>query len=220
MIKKYLVLLSAATVLSAGFLTACTPNDQNDPPAVIVESDITDEIPTSSAADTFEPVTDETEFLTQAPSALENVGTFSTIDIYDNPVTESVFADHDLTMVNVFATWCGPCIREIPDLAELAKEYEGSNFQIIGFILDVNQSGVINEETLEAAKELAKLTEAEYPFIMPNSSLRYGVLGNVFSIPETFFVDRDGNVVSERYVGSRSKSQWQQIIKHELSKLK
>ncbi len=214
--KKFFFLLSAAAVLSAVSLTACSPKEEVNTTESVSDAEIT----LTSKPDFSEELTESSEMTTETPISLEKVGTFSTTDIYDNPVTDAIFAEHDLTMVNVFATWCGPCIREIPDLAELAKEYEGSNFQIIGLILDVNDTGIVNEEKREVAKELAEITKAEYPFIMPDSALRYGVLGNVYSIPETFFVDSDGFIVSERYLGSRSKNQWQEIIEKELSELK
>ena len=41
---------------------------------------------------------------------------FSTTDLEGNAVDQSMLADYDLTMVNVWATYCGPCISEMPDL--------------------------------------------------------------------------------------------------------
>ena len=191
--KKSFLLLSAAGLLTAGLLTSCASNNTITPDA-------------SGTA------------LTESSSS-ETLGSFTTTDIYDNPVTEAIFADHDLTMVNIFATWCTPCIQEMPALAELAKEYEGSNFQIIGLILDVNENGIVSAKKLETAKELAELTGVEYPILLPDMTLRHGLLANVYSIPETFFVDGTGTIVSERYVGSRQKNAWQKIIKKELSEL-
>lgn len=202
-------LLSAAGLLTAGLLTACIPGTDTTAPGTPAANSPE---PSSTMQSTAEPAGN-----TQAPA--ETLGSFTTTDIYENPVTEAIFANHDLTMVNIFATWCGPCIQEMPDLAELAKEYEGSNFQIIGLILDVNENGIVSAKKLETAKELAELTGVEYPIILPDMTLRHGLLANVYSIPETFFVDGTGTIVSERYVGSRQKNAWQKIIKKELSEL-
>lgn len=198
MLKKSYFFLSAVGILAAGLLSACTLDNKAETP-----------IPSDTSASAHQ-ILDNTG---------DSFGSFTTSDIYDNKVTEAIFADHDLTMVNVFATWCGPCIQEMPALADLAKEYEGSNFQIVGLILDVNETGIVSAAKLDTAKELASLTGAEYPIILPHITMRSGILADTYSIPETFFVDSSGSIVSERYVGSRSKSAWQKIITQELSKV-
>ena len=50
-----------------------------------------------------------------------NVGEFSMQDIQGETYTQDMFADYDLTMVNVFTTWCTPCVNEIPDLQRKNK---------------------------------------------------------------------------------------------------
>ena len=57
-----------------------------------------------------------------APAALaewSGLTSFSTYDMQLQPVTEEIFAPYDLTMVNIWATWCGYCVREMPELAKL-----------------------------------------------------------------------------------------------------
>ena len=60
---------------------------------------------------------------------------FSAKDIDGKNVSEKVFADSKITMVNVWGTFCGPCIREMPDLGVLNKKY-GDDFQIVGIVID------------------------------------------------------------------------------------
>ena len=50
-----------------------------------------------------------------SPSLL---GEFESVDLEGNTVDESILADHQLTMINVWATFCGPCINEMPDLGQ------------------------------------------------------------------------------------------------------
>ena len=67
-----------------------------------------------------------------------SLGEFSMEDVNGETYTQEMFADHDLTMINVFTTWCSPCIREIPDLEKLSKEMEDQGVQVVGIVLDVD----------------------------------------------------------------------------------
>lgn len=146
-----------------------------------------------------------------------NLGKFSVEDINGSAYTEELFADHDLTMVNVFTTWCTPCIREIPDLEKLHKEMEGQGVGVVGIVLDaIGSSGKVDEEAVEKAKILAEKTGAAYPFLIPDEGYLGGRLAGIAAVPETFFVDKDGNIVGETYSGSRSFEDWKGIVEKEL----
>lgn len=146
-----------------------------------------------------------------------NLGNFSVEDINGSAYTEEMFADHDLTMVNVFTTWCTPCIREIPDLEKLHKEMEGQGVGVVGIVLDaIGSSGKVDEEAVEKAKILAEKTGAAYPFLIPDEGYLGGRLAGIAAVPETFFVDKDGNIVGETYSGSRSFEDWKGIVEKEL----
>ena len=51
-----------------------------------------------------------------------SIGEFTMQDVDGTEYTETMFEDYELTMVNIFATWCTPCINEIPDLEKLRNE--------------------------------------------------------------------------------------------------
>lgn len=55
---------------------------------------------------------------------------FTTTDLEGNSIDQTIFADYPLTMVNVWATFCTPCLNEMPDLGELAAEYESRGFNL------------------------------------------------------------------------------------------
>lgn len=124
-----------------------------------------------------------------------------------------MFADYDLTMVNVFATWCTPCVNEIPDLQELYEEMESQGVNVVGIVLDcIDGTGSADEEAIEKAKVLAERTGAEYPFLIPDETYLNGRLSGINAVPETFFVDKDGNIVGETYTGSRPLEDWKEIV--------
>lgn len=137
---------------------------------------------------------------------------FSATDLNGTVIDESMLSDYNLTMVNVWATFCGPCLREMPDLGELAEEYKAQGVQIVGMISDVlNSDGSLSQSQVSTAKDIVNSTKANYLHILPSEDL-FGLLSQITSVPTTFFVDKDGNQVGQVYVGSNSKADWKSII--------
>ena len=60
------------------------------------------------------------------------------------------------------------------------------------------------------------LTKASYPFLVPDSTMMNGRLNGISAFPETFFVDKEGNIVGETYSGSHSLDEWKEIVEKEL----
>ncbi len=144
---------------------------------------------------------------------------FSTKDIENNSVTNSLFKDSKITMINVWGTFCPPCIAEMPDLGKLSKTYSKSDFQIVGIVIDVlDRRGNPDSKMIETAKTIVKKTGAEYTHIIPNNELIGGLLKDIYAVPTTFFVDSDGKIIGQEFLGSRSFNDWKKIIDENLSK--
>ena len=159
-------------------------------------------------------------FSDDSQNAVTDLSNLQTKDIDGKEFSGKDFSDYDLTMVNVFATWCSPCVQEIPDLAEIQKEMKDKGVNIVGVVTDtVDQTGE-NLEALEKAKLIRERSKAEYPFLIPDQSNFNGRLSGIQAFPETFFVDKKGQIVGETYSGSRNKKAWLEIIEKELSALK
>ena len=87
-----------------------------------------------------------------------NVGEFSMQDIQGETYTQDMFADYDLTMVNVFTTWCTPCVNEIPDLQKLWEEKKEQGINVVGIVLDsIDAYGTV-ESSLDTAVSYTHLT--------------------------------------------------------------
>ena len=159
-------------------------------------------------------------FSTDSQNVATDLSNLQTMDIDGKEFSGKNFSDYDLTMVNVFATWCSPCVQEIPDLAEIQKEMKDTGVNIVGVVTDtVDQTGE-NQEALEKAKLIRERSKAEYPFLIPDQSNFNGRLSGIQAFPETFFVDKKGQIVGETYSGSRNKKAWIEIIEKELAKVK
>ena len=159
-------------------------------------------------------------FMEGAGKTVTDLSNIMTKDIHGKEFSSKDFANYDLTMVNVFATWCTACIQEIPDLVEVQKEMQAKGVNIIGIVTDTVDDTGENREALEKAKLIQEKTKANYSFLMPDKTNFNGRLNGIQALPETFFVDKNGQIVGETYSGSHNKKDWTAIIEKELSALK
>jgi len=143
-----------------------------------------------------------------------DLSSFTAQDVDGNEVDQSVFKGHKVTMINMWGTFCGPCLEEMPDIAELAKEYDLADVQVIGIVVDVpqNEDGTYDEAQLTKAKELIEQTGADYMHLLPSADLEELKLKSVNAIPETMFVDEEGKQLGKSYMGSRTKDEWKKIL--------
>lgn len=149
-----------------------------------------------------------------------NVGKFETKGVDGKDYTEKVFSDYDLTLVNVFTTWCSPCVNEIPELEKLYEEMKEKGVGVVGVVLDtVSDDAKQNEDTVKKAGVLQEKTKASYPFLVPDSTMMNGRLNGISAFPETFFVDKEGNIVGETYLGSHTLDEWKEIVEKELKNI-
>ena len=127
---------------------------------------------------------------------------FSTTDIDGNDVGISDYLGAKLIMVNFWEPWCGPCVREMPDLEKIYEEYNTEGFLILGVF---STEGMDDE--VRAVLDSCGTT---YPI------LRYAEEMEPYTtdyVPTTVFLDGHGNVISdEPIIGSNSYDDWKQII--------
>lgn len=136
---------------------------------------------------------------------------FTANDLDGNTVDQTVFSQSKLTMINIWGTFCGPCINEMPELGELNRELP--DVQVIGIIIDAVDANLQPlEKEMADAHSIISQTGADYLHLLPSPDLINAYLYNVQAVPETIFVDANGNQVGESYLGARSKAQWLQII--------
>ena len=144
------------------------------------------------------------------PGVLEG---FTSEDLSGNAVDSSIFSGYPVTMVNVWATFCTPCINEMPDLGALAAEYAPKGLQIVGIVSDVGDyQGNYNEELVDLAREIVDATGADYLHLMPSEDLMGRILSGIQAVPTTFFVDENGAEIGEMLVGARSADEWRAVF--------
>ena len=90
-----------------------------------------------------------------------------------------------VALVNVFASWCGPCRTELPILVHAQQRWSAQGLHVVG--LDVRDG-------LDAARALLDETGAASLTVVPDASGATAVNWGVRGVPETFLIDRDGRI--------------------------
>jgi len=213
--KIYMFLPAAVLVLS--LMTACTSTTSSEKKG---DSTSQNQLGEQNSSNTTEP-SDLGGGQSVMDTEVKAIGSFTTQDVDKNTVTQDIFAEHELTMVNVFATWCSPCVAEMPDLEKLHQQIKDKDVGVVGVVLDVlNERGEIVDEDLERAQLLVKKTGVTYPVLLPDRGYFNGRLTGIEALPETFFVDKNGNIVGESYSGSGGLEDWIEVVETELANLK
>ena len=122
---------------------------------------------------------------------------FETTDVFgENVSSEELFAQNKITMVNYWGTWCGPCVNELGELAEINTELQKYGCGVVGILNDGD-----TEEGVETAKELMEENGTNYPVLIPTDEMS-DILDGVSGYPTTFFVDQNGTIVVPPIVGA------------------
>lgn len=194
--KRYAICLIACAMITA-VMSGCEKKQQGAEPERQQETE-SQEVGEDA---------ESTSHLDGTEESMDDLG-FEGKDIEGNSVTESILSESRLTMINVWATYCNPCLSEMPGLGELAGEYDPEDFQIIGIVSDVMET---DETGIEYAAGLIGQTGADYTHLLLNQSVYDAFLKGVSAVPTTYFLDEDG-VVLDTVVGAMKKSAWEEKI--------
>ena len=141
-----------------------------------------------------------------------------TTDIDGNVVNSSVFADYDLTLVNVWNTGCPPCINEIPELNQLNENMKDKNVSVKGLVYELKPG--LSDRDLEAVREILESAGSSYQHLtVSEEMIDSEEIQNITAFPTTFFVNREGKVVGS-VRGARDLTGWTELVEEILSEMK
>jgi peroxiredoxin len=95
-------------------------------------------------------------------------------------------------VLNFWATWCPPCLLEMPWFEESARKYAESGLTILGLSVDIESSSATPEKIAATVKRLG----VTYPILLSDKSLKLAY-GPVHLLPETFYINRNGVIVED-----------------------
>jgi len=104
-------------------------------------------------------------------------------------------SDHKgkVVLVNIWATWCPPCVYEMPSMERLYKEFKGENFEILAVSIDTGGKDIV--------APFMKKYKLTFPALLdPKGTIKtlYAVTG----VPESYIIDKQG-IIIEKIIGGR-----------------
>jgi len=113
--------------------------------------------------------------------------------------------DGQVVLLNFWATWCPPCMREIPGFIEMQRELSGQGFQIVGVAVD-------NED---AVRDFATANNVNYPLLPGDADSieladRYGNRSG--GLPYSVLIDKNGNI-SDTITGELDKTRLRHLLR-------
>lgn len=137
-------------------------------------------------------------------------------DQYGNQVSLDDFRGKTI-LLNFFATWCGPCKAELPDLEALYKEY-GKNSEdlvVLGVANPNDESRNAADGSMEEITAFLRENNVTYPVLMDTQGLLFGAY-NISAFPTTIMITEDGEVFGQ-VVGGLTSEMMHSIVEQTMA---
>ena len=131
---------------------------------------------------------------------------FTLKDLQDKEVSLKDY-EGKVVLVNFWAHWCPPCVKEIPDLVKLRNTYKDEGFEILGVVVPAR----VNEQQV---RKMADNFEMSYP-VLWGTMEAINQFGSINAIPRTFILNGEGEIV-EDVEGMGNYAMFEGLIKKHL----
>jgi peroxiredoxin len=109
---------------------------------------------------------------------------FTRTDLSGRPLRLEQFRGR-VVLLNFWATWCGPCLEEIPVFSRWQRQYEAAGLQILGVSMDDDEAAV---------RRFTAKHAVPYPILMGDAKLG-SAFGGIYGLPQSLLIDADGRIV-------------------------
>ena len=136
---------------------------------------------------------------------------FSVTTLGGETFTSDDLKGHKLVVVDTWTTWCTWCKVEMPEIADLQREYADKDVYFVGICCDLYADGQVQTDLVEEAKGLCEEYTVEYPTLIPFDENMSALASMITGFPTVYILDEDANIidVEEGYVADRD---WHGII--------
>jgi cytochrome c-type biogenesis protein len=107
-----------------------------------------------------------------------------------------------VVMLNFWATWCGPCRAEIPELNAMQRDLKEQGLTVVGVSWD---------DTAEGVKEFQQELPQDYTILLGGEEVQ-SLFGGIPSLPTTYIIDRDGRI-RQKIIGARGRTVFEAAIR-------
>ena len=196
--KKRLLLIGCVLMMSTAAVACSSTNQSTEAKQETTSMDNSQAQGSASAVQDASSATKMPEFKTKTTVGEE--------------ITSDVFKKSKLTVVNLWGSWCQPCVEEIPELQKLYENMKDKGVNVIG----VAQDG---DTELDAVKEIIAQDNVTYTNIIPDEDgpLKGFVMSSQL-FPNTFLVDSEGNIVAN-ITGGQNLEGFTKAVEDALAKL-
>ncbi len=129
-------------------------------------------------------------------------------DTHGNDVSNDIFADYKLTLVNIWAVGCPNCIEDLHYLQQIHTEMKDRGINVVGIV-----AGGENTEALDILNKQG----VTYTNIMPDDKLFDDFIVKIApAVPTSLLVDSSGRSLTKPIVGSKTKKEFVKLIKNNI----
>lgn len=183
--KKWFITILGIILSCSFLLNGCSKEQNGSQPSDEQNVSQASDVPQNEDKDSVQEADDERGILQSFKAKTLDGGMFTNED----------FAEKDVTIINFWATFCGPCLAEMPDIAEFEKSLP-DNVQLITVCLD-------GEGDTEGAESILNDAGYEGITLLSGDGDFEQVCGEILYIPTTIFVDQNGNMLGDAIVGGQ-----------------